>query len=369
MCIICAKKKGVAMPSWSTIENMWQGNRDGAGLMWTENGVVHITKGYMNYESFKNELDSLGERLDLTETPLVMHFRITTHGGTKPENCHPFPITDQIGLMQKLRCNTDVGIAHNGILSFTPRKGISDTMEYIAMQLSIIKKIDRKFLVNERLMQLIKNATEGSRLCFLDKTGRIYTTGNFIEDNEILYSNSSYMYSPFYSSNKKTKTKLLCHIEDADMFVRDSKGKSVTSAVADFYVDYAHDVYAYSFVKDEFMSCPNMQAFRFSDDSEGFSWKNSILVDVVQDNEYETDDFWTEALCPFEGTIVYSEDEEEWGGVYLVDAKGKIYEEVEDGCAIPLHGAKALTYEGLPPVYCDRNSEEYLICEETTYFK
>lgn len=368
MCIICAKKKGVAMPSWSTIENMWYGNRDGAGLMWEENGIVHITKGYMSYESFKRELNELGERLDLTETPLVMHFRITTHGGTKPENCHPFPITEQIGLMQKLRCNTDIGIAHNGILSFTPRKGISDTMEYIAMQLSIIKKINRKFLADEHLMQLIRNATEGSRLCFLDKKGEIHTTGDFIEENGILYSNGSYKHSIFYSGLKETKTKMLCHIEDADMYVEDEDGRRVTSSTADFYIDYRNDVYAYNHMKDEFSACSRMRAVPRLDGSK-FDWRSSIVVDVVKDSEYAGDDYWVEWLCPFDGTIVYSECEEEWGGNYLVDKDGLIYEEVEWGTAVPLRGAIALTYEGTPPVYRERDASEYTVCEEETFFQ
>jgi len=74
MCIICAKNKGIEMPSWDIIENMWYNNTDGAGLMWVEDGAVRISKGYMKYEDFEAELNRLGERLDLKETPVVMHF-------------------------------------------------------------------------------------------------------------------------------------------------------------------------------------------------------------------------------------------------------------------------------------------------------
>ena len=191
MCIIAAKAANIPMPSRETIRTMWNGNRDGAGFMYVEKGKVRIEKGFMAYESFEKALDKLEVRLDLTRTPVVMHFRITTHGGTKPENCHPFPITDSIGALKKLTCSTDLGVAHNGIIPITPRRGISDTMEYIASQLAPLKRAMPRFYTNKDAMLLVKNAIE-SRMAFLTGDGKIYTVGDFIKDEGVLYSNSSY---------------------------------------------------------------------------------------------------------------------------------------------------------------------------------
>lgn len=191
MCIIAAKAAGAPMPSRETIETMWEGNRDGAGIMYVENGKVKIEKGFMKYKNFIKALDRIEKRLDLTATPVVMHFRITTHGGTKPENCHPFPITDSVGALQKLTITTDIGVAHNGIIPIEPRRGISDTMEYIASQLAPLKKALPRFYENKHAMLLIKNAIE-SRMAFLTGSGKLYTIGDFIEDGGVLYSNASY---------------------------------------------------------------------------------------------------------------------------------------------------------------------------------
>lgn len=191
MCIIAAKAANIPMPSRETIRTMWNGNRDGAGFMYVEKGKVRIEKGFMTYESFEKALNKLEARLDLTRTPVVMHFRITTHGGTKPENCHPFPITDSIGALKKLTCSTDLGVAHNGIIPITPRRGISDTMEYIASQLAPLKRAMPRFYTNKDAMLLVKNAIE-SRMAFLTGDGKIYTVGDFIKDEGVLYSNSSY---------------------------------------------------------------------------------------------------------------------------------------------------------------------------------
>ena len=194
MCIIAAKAKGVAMPSDQTIENMWYGNPDGAGFMYAENGKVYIRKGFMEFDQFRKALDELAATHDLTQLPLVMHFRITTHGGTKPANCHPFPITDSIGVLSKLDTKCRVGVAHNGVIDITPRKGISDTMEYIASQLAPLSRAFPEFYKNKHLIEMIYNAT-GSRLAFLARDGSIYTVGDFVEDNGVLYSNTSYRYS------------------------------------------------------------------------------------------------------------------------------------------------------------------------------
>lgn len=192
MCIIAAKPAGIAMPSRETIRAMWDGNKDGAGIMYVSDGRVHICKGFMKYKAFAKKLDELEKKLDLTKTPVVMHFRITTHGGTKPENTHPFPITDSIGALKKLVANTDIGVAHNGIISIHPRAGISDTMEYIASQLAPLKRAMPRFFENKHAMTLVENAIE-SKMAFLTKEGKIYTVGHFIEDGGILYSNGSYM--------------------------------------------------------------------------------------------------------------------------------------------------------------------------------
>lgn len=199
MCIIAAKPAGVKMPSTETIHNMWVGNPDGAGIMYVKDGRVRIEKGFMTYESFKAKIDELSRTLDMTKTACVMHFRITTHGGTRPENCHPFPVTDSIPALKKLSANVTLGVAHNGIIPITPRKGISDTMEYIATQLAPLHRALPGFTTNKDAMLMIKNAIN-SKMAFLDRKGRIFTIGDFVEDDGILYSNESYLgYARFRS--------------------------------------------------------------------------------------------------------------------------------------------------------------------------
>ena len=192
MCIIAAKKANTAMPTTETIQNMWYANPDGAGFMYADSGAVHIEKGFMSLDAFTTRLDELGREIDLFKHSLVMHFRITTHGGTKPENCHPFPVSDNIPVLQKLRSKTKLGVVHNGIIPITTRnKTISDTMEYIASQLAPLHRFAPQFYKNKDAMLLVKNGIQ-SKMCFMDPIGNLYTVGDFIEDGGMVYSNTSY---------------------------------------------------------------------------------------------------------------------------------------------------------------------------------
>ena len=188
MCVIVAKPAGIPMPDTSKIEDMWYTNPDGAGFMYAKDGTVYIRKGFMDLDDFLDAIDDLADRNDLTSLPVVMHFRITTHGGTRPENCHPFPISDSVGVLSKPECRTKLGVAHNGIIPITPRKDISDTMEYIISQLAPLHRAVPAFYRDKDLMQMIYNAVR-SKLAFLTDKGEIYTVGDFYEKDGIKYSN------------------------------------------------------------------------------------------------------------------------------------------------------------------------------------
>lgn len=190
MCVIAIKKQGVEMPDEQTLKTMWTNNPHGAGLMYARNGRVYIDKGYMDWTSFHERIKSLG---DLTDTALIMHFRIATHGGVVPGNTHPFPVSDNVGLLTKLRLACKVGVAHNGIIRCVqPREGISDTMEYIATKLVPLAKSDMDWYMDKRVLERIGHEIQ-SKLAVLDGDGIISYYGDFITDTDgMIYSNDSF---------------------------------------------------------------------------------------------------------------------------------------------------------------------------------
>lgn len=193
MCIIAIKPAGINMPATATIENMWYNNSDGAGFMYAAGGTVHIQKGYMTLKSFKKAINKLKKTIDTTNTPIILHFRITTHGGTSAGNTHPFPVTEKLPLLQMTKCTTPLAVAHNGIIDVKPsKKNISDTMEYILNQLAPLYQLKKDFYKQPAGKKLIYNAIK-SKMAFLDGAGRIETVGDFIAGEDgLMYSNNSY---------------------------------------------------------------------------------------------------------------------------------------------------------------------------------
>ncbi len=201
MCIIAIKPAGTKMPATATIENMWYNNSDGAGFMYATNGTVHVEKGFMNLEDLKAALTRLEKSIDVVNTPVILHFRITTHGKTSPGNCHPFPVVEKLPLLQKTKCKTSLAVAHNGVIDIKPsEKDISDTMEYVISQLAPLYQLKQDFYRQPAGKKLVYNFIK-SKMAFLDSAGRIETVGDFIAGKDgLLYSNTSYKARTVYHS-------------------------------------------------------------------------------------------------------------------------------------------------------------------------
>ena len=192
MCVIAYKPLNIAFPEEQILKNCYDNNPDGAGFMYTFNGKVYIQKGYTSYSTFKAALDTARAKTG-DNVPYVMHFRIATQG-FKPEMTHPFPLSSNMEALKRTKCNCNIGVAHNGILSLTSdgSKEYSDTMKFITDYLSlIIRSYD--WHKDDRTKTLIERLIHGSRLAILDKHGHCELMGEgWVEDKGIFYSNTSY---------------------------------------------------------------------------------------------------------------------------------------------------------------------------------
>lgn len=193
MCIIIVKKKGVDLPSRAVLKQCYKNNPDGCGFMYHNEDKVIIDKGYKSFENFYEKLRSVDKKIHLKNQSCVLHFRIATAGKKDKGNCHPFPISDDKNKLKATFLETDIGIAHNGtIVDFVEKNSnLSDTMWFIIEFLFPFYYYDEDFVQNEKMQNIIENTTN-SKFAFLDNNGNIYLIGNFIEENGLMFSNSSY---------------------------------------------------------------------------------------------------------------------------------------------------------------------------------
>lgn len=221
MCIAIAKISGVKCPSLDILRNCWDSNPDGAGFAFNDAGRVVIKKGFMTWNDFQTAWLRYSKRYDFDNRGVLIHFRISTHGGTNPQNTHPFPVISDTGMMQKSECVCDYAAIHNGIITMTSsqaykERSVSDTLVFIRDYLSLIaqNKAWFKRRANIELINLLIDAPS-SKMAILNGRGEIIYTDGFTEDNGILYSNTSYK-TLRVRSNKKYGNYPTCYNYDYD---------------------------------------------------------------------------------------------------------------------------------------------------------
>ncbi len=285
MCIIAIKPAGVKMPETKIFENCWYNNPDGAGFMFPKNGQVEVRKGFMKLKRFKKAVEQLKKEINVVTTPIIFHFRIGTSGGNIPENTHPFPVSEHLPMLQKIRCRAPLAVAHNGVIDIRPRKkDISDTMEYILSQLAPLYQLKKDFYLLEAGKKLIYNAIQ-SKMAFMDAAGRIETVGQFEEDKGILYSNFSYcsyinyktwdLWDDYLLKYGATK-KLLCWVDDG--YIIDKKGNLREGY--NYLIDKKGNVYEYDY-HDDICYPINGSAFTVSGLPAQFDEEKAIFMEVI----------------------------------------------------------------------------------------
>lgn len=174
MCIAIVKPKDKVL-SEETLRTCNQANPDGCGFAYIENNTV-IIKKFLDFEKFLVEY----KKVEGTSNMLI-HFRITTHGGTNIDNTHPFILNSRMALI------------HNGVISGYGDKGegVSDTRDFIA---KVIGNISHKMWKNPSFRELVSDAIGYSKLGILDVSGEFYiiNENKGTWDDGVWYSNSSY---------------------------------------------------------------------------------------------------------------------------------------------------------------------------------
>ena len=205
MCVICISKKGVRQPSHEEIVNMFENNPHGAGYMCARNGKVYIHKGFMDMAEFEACVN--GEHFTKKDS-VVYHFRISTQAGVKPEMTHPFPLEPDMKYAEELDVACSCGVAHNGVIRMTSGndKRYSDTALFIPYLWKLIRNDND--LHDERVLEMAERLA-GSKLAIMGRDGYVATVGDFIDNDGLLFSNSSYKPYEFTSRNVKNLWALL----------------------------------------------------------------------------------------------------------------------------------------------------------------
>lgn len=175
MCILVIKQKGVKFPTMKQVQACCDNNPDGFALSYSHKGKITTYKTM----SKKEFLDYYKRVMDLPykEVSMILHARIKTHGSIGIKNCHCWE-------------SDGMSFAHNGILSIKNRGDLTDSETFFR---DIFLPIWRKGKSWKQAEGAINAVIGSSKFGFLEKNGEIHHYGVFQKENDILFSNSSYI--------------------------------------------------------------------------------------------------------------------------------------------------------------------------------
>ena len=176
MCLAIYKPDGVE-PDWEAYETGYINNPDGAGFAVADDGII-VRKGFFTFDDFKAALEPYASM------QCAIHFRLTSHGKTNRQNCHPFLV------------RRDLALIHNGVLDIelSVNKDMSDTWHYSTLLLKPMSERDPQFFLRDEMIFVGGSAISGSKFVFLQGDGKhaIWNEQDGHWHGDCWWSNSSY---------------------------------------------------------------------------------------------------------------------------------------------------------------------------------
>lgn len=172
MCLIIDKPAGKKLER-DVLEMSLFRNPDGWGLMYADAGSIIVHKGLLPTEFLKVAY-SIPKAAHV-----VYHHRLATHGSKTMDNCHPFPVTDDIYMM------------HNGILGITTtlEHDKTDSYHFARYVLRPMLMNDPSLFGTTRFANLIGSLIDKDKIVLLRADGACQRIGEGVERKGLWYSN------------------------------------------------------------------------------------------------------------------------------------------------------------------------------------
>lgn len=245
MCMLCVIPPNV-IPSRDKLENSALNNPDGFGF-----AIAIRKENRIHVETTMNPDTSIARFIEMRtlypEGYAMWHARITTHGGTNIENCHPF----------KVGGDNRTYLGHNGILGVLMAKDDkrSDTRIFAEDILPAIGGVSA--LDNPQLFNMLEDFCTGSKVCVLtiDPAAKaecylLNEDAGKVDSDGVWWSNDSCDLS--YYGTKWYSRKSLSHFYEDDFESAYGVRNSNTQPVLDLSdpgcqpIDYATSYIEYS---------------------------------------------------------------------------------------------------------------------------
>jgi hypothetical protein len=128
--------------------------------------------------------------------PHVLHFRLATHGGVRPELTHPFVVSEESPLIERGVVAKPM-LAHNGVWSlYTKQKelrGLAGPVSDSRVLAAWLGRLAKERPLREVLEERYEEVASAGRVVVVDPaTWKIHVVGDWIREGPFLFSNGSY---------------------------------------------------------------------------------------------------------------------------------------------------------------------------------
>jgi predicted glutamine amidotransferase len=183
MCIIAVTEHPNLL-SREIFENCWDNNNQGAGFAYVANKQIKVIKELTSFKRFWRLFQKHREIAIEEESPMLIHFRIASHGSVSINNIHPFFV------------NKNLVMAHNGILPIKEDGKKSDTRTFCDQ---VLKQLPSGFEKVNAYTFLIEGwMGKGSKIAFLNTKKEVVFLNESAWENEpklkTKFSNRSFSY-------------------------------------------------------------------------------------------------------------------------------------------------------------------------------
>jgi hypothetical protein len=166
MCLLITQPAGTTF-DYNFLSGVYSKNKDGIGVMYAENGKVHVTKHLPKTDA--EALDFYNQHINGKEC--AVHYRMQTHGDIDLLNCHPYQVISADE-------GHEMWLMHNGILHTDNHKdkSKSDTWHYIEDFLRPMLLKNPEFFMTEAFKTIIgEHIGSGNKFVLLDYLGNMVT--------------------------------------------------------------------------------------------------------------------------------------------------------------------------------------------------
>lgn len=294
MCVIIHLPKNKTI-SWDQLKRSYDKNPDGYGIMAAIDGKMTVMRSMGSFAKFREDWKNIPRNVER-----AIHFRIKTHGDITLDNCHPFQLTGEHiqgrdGEVLEPYAYPEIWMMHNGIIkTLELDKQKSDTYHFAHFDLGPVTPSYGDAIVDPRFQPEVERISSGSRILFMDASGRVMKTfpkmwtdnkGCDFSNSFSLPWNNKDSYSGNYSSGSK-KSKPKANVASTYDEYYESRYGSYRASGSDL-LPYGRDRDFMDVDETEDREVSIMQVMEMSDED---------LADLLQDKPWEMVDFIRELL-------------------------------------------------------------------------